>query len=196
MPCRETGIDDPENDLHIIQTAGDITAGIRLDMTNTSGHSAWVMRTIPGLFLSSSSDFYEHPLFFESVGDGSGGAGAIGSDGSYYKTSDARKKKDIHYLQDDNILPKILQLKPANYLMKADASGSPYHYGFIAQEVENIFPEFVLNIPGKAKLLSYESFIPVLTKGMQEQQEQIELLKRENAELKAGLERLGKIVLK
>jgi hypothetical protein len=58
------------------------------------------------------------------------------------------------------------------------------HYGFIAQEVEKIFPEFVVTDGKKNKMIGYSGFIPILTKGIQEQQQQIEELKNEIAELK------------
>ena len=54
--------------------------------------------------------------------------------------------------------------------------------GFIAQDVEKIFPEFVGDKEG-IKMMNYTSFIPVLTKAMQELQAMIENLISQNAEV-------------
>jgi len=61
--------------------------------------------------------------------------------------------------------------------------------GFIAQDVEKIFPEFVGDKEG-IKMMNYTSFIPVLTKAMQEQQAMIENLISQNEELLKRLEQL------
>ncbi len=123
-----------------------------------------------------------------------GNFGAIANNGSYFQTSDINYKKSIHYLDDENYTSKILQLKPARYLMKGDKEGHPLQFGFIAQQVEEVFPEFVITTKDNVKMVSYSSFIPIFTKGIQEQQQEIEILQKENTDLKVRMEILEKMV--
>jgi hypothetical protein len=96
-----------------------------------------------------------------------------------------------------------MQLNPKSYLFRSDdpayksmnlATG--LHYGFIAQELEIVLPSVVSNnvhitpdAPEKAvefKSVNYTELIPILTQAIQEQQAQIELLKKEVEALKAN----------
>jgi Chaperone of endosialidase len=92
------------------------------------------------------------------------------------------------------VLNKILQLKPVSY--RYDALDSKQRtLGFIAQEVLPLFPELVgetSNKEGTAHYLSlnYGGFGPIAIKAIQEQQIQIEDLKKQNADLKALMEAL------
>jgi hypothetical protein len=149
------------------------------------------MYTQTGTFLSNGN-LYGNPLFFQSNGSG---FAAIGNNGSYFQSSDLTLKQDIHYLSSDNILPKIIQLKPASYHYKKEEMNSPVNVGFIAQEIEKLFPEFVLTTNQGLKMVSYTSFIPILTKGMQEQQQQIEILQKENEAVKKELLEIRKLLM-
>ena len=55
--------------------------------------------------------------------------------------------------------------------------------GFIAQELEKVFPDFVNTPENGMKAVSYQALIPVLVKGMQEQADMINALKLENETL-------------
>ncbi|MBL7744475.1 MAG: tail fiber domain-containing protein [Chitinophagaceae bacterium] len=114
--------------------------------------------------------------------------------GAYFNVSDRSLKKNVHYLADEQIISKIILLKPVSYNMMAEEDSSARSYGFIAQDVQELFPDFVTSV-GNIKAMCYQYFIPVLTKGIQEQQLQIEKLQTENTDLKARLERLEKILL-
>jgi hypothetical protein len=115
-------------------------------------------------------------------------------DGAYWNPSDKNLKKEISNFNSP-VLSKILSLNPVNYLMKDEATNSKKHFGFLSQEVETIFPELVME-SSSIKLMNYSGLIPILTKGVQEQQQQIETLKNENRDLKWRLEQLEKIMLK
>ncbi|MEQ8702916.1 MAG: tail fiber domain-containing protein [Phaeodactylibacter sp.] len=143
-------------------------------------------------------------------------AGAFNGDVNYtgelMGPSDAKLKKEVMAL--DGALEKVLQLEPKTYFFKTDEftdlnlpTGA--QMGFIAQEVQDIFPGVVHETahvahpkPGEETELrtteyisiNYLSFIPVLTKAIQEQQEEIESLKKENETLQARLERLEALV--
>jgi hypothetical protein len=63
------------------------------------------------------------------------------SGGIVVSSSDERLKTNIQYIQDDDHLKKILQLKPCSFSFKSN--GYDKHTGFIAQDVEKIFPDIV-----------------------------------------------------
>jgi trimeric autotransporter adhesin len=108
--------------------------------------------------------------------------------GNYYAVSDISLKEDVQSLAGSEMLSKVMMLNPAKYHFK-DAGNQSYYFGFISQEVENIFPEFVGDKEG-VKMMNYTSFIPILTKAMQEQQAMIEDLKSKNDELLKRIEKL------
>lgn len=101
---------------------------------------------------------------------------------SYKTYSDMRIKEDIRPLGP--IMKKIGQLRPVTYRMiedyknKRDDTNASQH-GLIAQEVETIFPELVDESDSGLKHISYQAIIPILIKGMQEQQDMIESLQRQ-----------------
>lgn len=60
------------------------------------------------------------------------------------------------------------------------------HYGVVAQKVEKVFPEIVKEGPGGEKSVSYTELVPVFIEAIQEQQKEIERLKKEITQIKAG----------
>jgi len=100
---------------------------------------------------------------------------------AFTSPSDRRHKADIQPLPDD-ALSIVLQLKPVTFSWKApnDAGMQGRQIGFIAQDVLPVLPSVVLRQSDAEGTLSlkYEAFIPVLTKALQQQQAQIEDLKR------------------
>jgi hypothetical protein len=110
---------------------------------------------------------------------GNGASGVL-----YTLTSDSRLKKDITNM--NSMVEKIKMLKPSNYKWKSDDSSS---FGFIAQEVYNVFPELRPTISSYCDTdckdfdldnpvdrngnpyyygLDYGQFTPYLTKALQE----------------------------
>ena len=105
-------------------------------------------------------------------------------------TSDIRLKKNIIALE--NSLSVINKLNPVAYDKKQNLASVDYSIkenGFIAQELQKILPDLVHESADKDKLLSvnYTAIIPILTKGIQEQQVIIE-------DQKKRLEALEKLV--
>ncbi len=130
--------------------------------------------------------------YFYFFNNGNFRAAINSSDGSYSSISDRRYKKDITTIED-NAINKILSLRPVRYLMKEDSANSKMHIGFISQEVEQIFPELVAT-DKDVKMINYTGLIPILTKGIQEQQQQINILQKENQDLKMRLDKLEKMI--
>jgi len=120
-------------------------------------------------------------------------------DGAYTNTSDRNLKTDIEYL--DGVLPKITQLKPAKYFYKNAADAPQKSHGFIAQEVQQIFPEIVRKKNGTLTL-AYDDFAILSVQAIKEQQviinaQQAELNNQQTEinQLKADFEALKAMVL-
>jgi len=110
-------------------------------------------------------------------------------------TSDRKFKREIKTIENASDI--IGRLNPSTYFMKTDNEfglnfNSNKQFGFISQEVEEVLPDLVVNVHKPEykdhngelitkevdyKGLNYMGFIALLTKGMQEQQQQIVELK-------------------
>lgn len=99
----------------------------------------------------------------------------IGIDGKYYIASDRRLKKDI--TSYPVVLDKIMQLQPYNYRYNHTGNDPKISTGFMAQDVQKLFPDAVSIIDhknGDPMLgINYQYFTIVAIKGLQEQQEMI-----------------------
>ncbi len=111
--------------------------------------------------------------------------------GGWTHTSDRRMKRDIASLE--NSLEKITQLRGVRYKFIKD-SENKNQLGFIAQEVEPIFPEVVQTDKKGIKSMVYANLVAPVVEAIKELSQwnrnlesEIESLKKENAELKAYL---------
>lgn len=98
---------------------------------------------------------------------------------AFTNASDRRLKTDIQNL--DGGLDLIMQLHPVSYRMK-NSSDKRINWGFIAQEIEEIVgtENAIVTVSGDEQRtlgLRYTDFIAPLVKAVQEQQNEIELLK-------------------
>ncbi len=93
--------------------------------------------------------------------------------GAFTNPSDARLKTGIANLRYG--LSEVMKLHPVTWEWKNDSLNST-RLGLIAQEVQPILPELIVKGTDKDGMLSmnYLGLIPVLVKGIQEQQAQIE----------------------
>lgn len=115
------------------------------------------------------------------------------TDGIYFPVSDARMKSDIKDLNP--VMDDIMKVRSTTYTVNA-AEGDKNDsrsYGFIAQELKEIFPDMVMVSPKNEgddndlenlHSVGYTLMIPVLVKGMQEQQATIEEQQAQIDELK------------
>ena len=114
---------------------------------------------------------------------------------SWNTYSDKRIKSNVKTIEYG--LNSILALEPSSYFQhnsKADSSGIEIYkegeknIGFMAQDLYKTIPEAV-NKPADENIdlwsVDYTRLIPVLTKAIQEQQEQLEILKKEIEILKS-----------
>lgn len=100
-------------------------------------------------------------------------------------SSDRRLKKDI--TQVTGSLNKLLQFDTYKFkYIEEMKMGDDYHFGHMAQEVQEVFPELVSPRSGDEEHLSlnYMEMIPLLVQSIKEQQDMIDGLKDEINDLK------------
>ena len=95
--------------------------------------------------------------------------------GTITETSMREMKTNITNLE--NILPSVLQMQGVKFDWK-DEEKTKDNYGFIAEDVEKIFPNLITyDAKGKPEGIQYTKMTAVLLEAIKEQQEQIEELK-------------------
>ncbi len=119
--------------------------------------------------------------------------------GTLSNASDVALKKNISDIPSP--LGKLSQLKPKSYELRSNeipelSLPGGRKYGFLAQDIETVYPELVSNVPvvvpnGKTttgqksyKSVDYIGLIPILVGCIQSQQTQIDALKQEIQSLK------------
>ncbi len=120
--------------------------------------------------------------------------GNICADGSIGACSDRRYKRNIRTLTGS--LGNVLQLRGVNYAWKRNefpsrAFDDKPHTGFIAQELEKLYPEMVLTDDEGYKSVDYGRLTPVLVEAIKEQQSDIDALRSELDDLKKLVTRLA-----
>ena len=93
--------------------------------------------------------------------------------GSIYNPSDITLKQNINVIPDDK-KNNLLNLEPVEFEFKTD---SKKHYGFIAQDIEKIYPELVNNNEVGYKTVNYIELIPILLSKIKDMQKEIDNLK-------------------
>jgi hypothetical protein len=111
-------------------------------------------------------------------------------------TSDQKNKTDIREL--DNSSSNLLLLKPVKYKLNPKLIGDPKsdsiqikqanvdQYGFLAQDLQQLLPDLVSKDEEGTLGIKYIELIPLLVKGFQEQQIQIDSLQVRVHELEKG----------
>ncbi len=175
----------PRAPLEIKQKIGPVTLGIDpnegpgLRLTSPSGNY-WDVFSDNDKFLS----FYFNARVKATIDH---------DDGDYKTWSDRRLKKNIRPM--DNVLPKVLELKPSTYHFKDTDEEAPLSYGFIAQEVKAIFPDLVTEANGYYNL-AYKDFAVLAIAAIQEQQVMIDALKKEIQTLRVNEAKVAKLAEK
>ncbi len=142
-------------------------------------------------------------------------AGNVHVTGTLTQASDGRFKENVAALDGGHVLAQMRQVQPRSYEYKQDATGRRLGFsqgkkvGFVAQELEEIFPELVREethvLPSEPappdggpekseassepetityKTVDYLGMIPLLVQAIQEQQAEIEALRAEIERLK------------
>ncbi len=109
------------------------------------------------------------------------------TNGSLHPISDARVKTNITPLPA--VLNNIMALRPVTYLMKDAVAGQGRSIGFVAQDVQKLFPLLVATHMNDGDFLglNYSGFNVIALKGIQEEQQQILNLGNELVEIERRL---------
>ncbi len=115
------------------------------------------------------------------------------ADGSYVELSDKRLKHDINKLSD-GVLPKLLNLEATSYNYNDNKESDAKSIGFIAQDVQKIFPEIVTQMDDDAEVLGikYSKLAVLAVKAIQEQQD---IINQQAASIKEKEVELSKVKL-
>ncbi|WP_421896539.1 tail fiber domain-containing protein [Marinoscillum sp.] len=100
------------------------------------------------------------------------------------QTSDQRLKENIR--NQVNALEKVKSLRGVTFEWKNDDQNEQ-HIGFIAQEVEEVYPEMVNTKADGYKAVNYAVLVSSLVEAIKELDKKVSLLTDENAKMKAEL---------
>ena len=131
-------------------------------------------------------------LFNSTVGTGIP-AGTFALNGMY-TPSDRRMKKDIQTFKSP-VLSKLMQLQPVSYRYKVENELANPSIGFLAQDVQTLFPELVQeqmerNGTNTYLSLNYAGFGVLAVKAVQEQQAEMATLRKDNETLRQQMDAL------
>jgi hypothetical protein len=200
------GTDTPDRKLEVSSSNYQVgrfystNAGAGLELVSET-QDDWMVTSWSGLlylthssnnFSSQADQFYFSTTTFAPFQDGTKTLGASGnrwtavySLNGTIQTSDIRLKSNVADLKYG--LNEVLKLRPVFYSWKTDLKKR--RVGFIAQEVQEIVPEVVVNEDDNLGM-NYGELVPVLVNAIQEQQlkinaleEKIKKLEAENSEL-------------
>lgn len=177
--------ENPLADFHIKQSADADGGGLRLERSTFGSGNYWEIHTF-----SDDDLAFEYNNTLKAWLDQTTGASLI--------TSDRRLKKDI--IELPSILNKITDLPVVSYHYLDQDSNDPKVFGFVAQDIEKVFPNLVDTKDG-IKGLNISGFAIIAIKGIQEQQliiennkKQIADLIEENIQLESRLDRMEKMM--
>ncbi len=102
-------------------------------------------------------------------------------DGNIITPSDAYLKDNIEDLDKDHSI-NLMKLRATKFTFKSDMHKN-IHYGFIAQEFEEYFPELIVSKIDKnianLKAINYLELVPLLVHQIQKMQKEIDELKNQ-----------------
>ena len=164
---------EPESDLHIFQSyaSNNAAAGIKLE---SNDFEEWRI----AINTSEHLEFYFNGTLKATLSS---------INGAWTAPSDSTLKKDI--TPSTLLLEKVNQLEPVTYHMLEQASTDPLIHGFIAQEVQKIFPELVTEANGKLGV-HYEQFSVLAIQSIKELATKNQQLESRIADLEENLLRI------
>ncbi len=180
-----------KNELIVGTSETPYSASISINSPSTIGTGVYSVNTNTygnGVYSSyAGSPYAFYAIYAVAPSSGSNMAGYFSGNvtvvGTFSNPSDERLKDNIKPL--DNVMDKIMQLDVNTYNFKKE-----YHhmnlpqvkqYGFIAQNLQKLFPELVQTVADKSKgennlfaykTVNYLGMIPVLAKALQEEHTQ------------------------
>ena len=144
----------------------DNTQNTKQFVQGTSGQAIWIYKKLPtGLKVQTPADA-QTPVFINSD---------LYVNGSIYNTSDKNLKDNIEPIEEVKF-NELKNLEPKVFNYKKDTSNKK-HYGFIAQEIEKVYPELVKDSVFGYKTVNYIELIPLLVSKINCMQKEIDELK-------------------
>jgi len=199
------GTDAPERKLHIrgnnprvLIESTSLGAEVNFKHTGDASSDVWAIY---------KEDSNEDLRFFQGgdkvwIQGGTGNVGIGGSPGtnklyingsgcytgSWGGCSDLKFKRDIQDVSD--AVSKVMAMRGVSFLWRSDEYeeknfDSRRHFGVVAQEVEEVLPEVVVEGAEGEKAVAYTEIVPVLIEAIKAQQQEIETLKQRIAGLES-----------
>ena len=154
---------------------GDQQQGIKQFVTSFNGVVDWIYKTITGTNVRVITPYDQTKTVM------------IPKDllvkGSINNPSDINLKNNVEEIKQDAY--KFHKLNPVSFTFKDDEQHKK-HYGFIAQELETVYPELVTNTELGFKSVNYIEIIPILLSQMKNMQMEIDKLKEDIHKMKNG----------
>ena len=161
---------------YLFSNAAAASKGGVLANASTASYAA-----VQGVHSSNSATGY--CAYFNNSGSATGLY--ISNTAAWQSTSDERLKTDI---KDLDSTEKLMQLRPRDYLWKSqETSDTPdkRNFGFIAQEVQEVFPDLVGVSPDGMFSVEYTGLIAPLVKAVQELKAELDAAKVKIAALES-----------
>lgn len=168
------GIDkDPNTDIHIRQSQNNITNGTGGIKYEHSDNVNEYWRTYHG------GTYFSFNLQGNRVA-------YVNTNGAWTVNSDRRLKKNV--VNMPSTLSRVLQMRPVSYHYNKQKDNADRSLGFIAQEVQPLFPEMVTEGEDGYLGMSYSYAGVIAIKAVQEQQDIIQAQEQEIQALKTQLQ--------
>lgn len=135
-------------------------------ISGSSTEAIWVYKRLTnGLIVQTPAD-NKYPVYI---------ANDLYVTGSIFNTSDLKLKDNIESINIDKT-NELFNLNPVSFTFKSDTK-KKIHYGLIAQEIEEIYPELVGNNNLGHKTVNYTEIIPLILSKMKIMQKEMDDLK-------------------
>jgi len=154
------------------------------------------MKSIEELLVKGGVEFKSDLKVREDVlidGSLTVGGSVLGS-GPYVDVSDSRLKTNITKIERSDIVDKLQHLQAVSYNLVKDTANTENRgatrseIGFIAQDVQEHFPELVSLRPDGYLGIQYARFVPLITEAMKDVNKRLRVLEEENKILREMME--------
>jgi len=144
----------------------DFQQNIKQFVVSGPSQSIWIYKRLPDGLLVQTTANQKLPILITSD---------LIVTGSLYNTSDIRLKENIIEISKAK-MNDLFTLNPVVFNYKNDKT-QKIHYGVLAQDVEQVFPELVEDNMSGYKTVNYQELLPLMLAKMKDMQEEINELK-------------------
>jgi hypothetical protein len=173
---------------------------------STNGHQGSMVlgSRIDGVTVLSPADFHLLAQFaggytFQSNSTGTLGVYLNANTSSWQSLCDSNRKEQVVPMNDEETLEKLSAINYSSWKYLDDPDVTNRHYGIMAQDFYASFGRDALGKIGSDTLVNPIDLLGVAysaIKALEKRTDEIEVLKNENGQLKARLEKLEMLVLK